>query len=160
MFCRALCLAFLSGSVVKNPSANAGDACSILGWDDPLQEEMGTHSSILALKIPWTEVWITTVPGGCKELGMTSNWAWTHDSFQHLCLFAWSSIILVSICCCSVAQSCLTLCNTKECSTPGFPVHHQFSELAQTHLHWVGDAIQLSHSLSSPSSPALNLSQD
>ena len=104
------------------------------------------------------EVWITTVPGGCKELGMTGNWAWTHDSFQHLCLFAWSSIILVPICCCSVAQSCLTLCNTKECSTPGFPVHHQFSEPAQTHLHWVGDAIQLSHSLSSPSS-ALNLSQ-
>ena len=44
-------------------------------------------------------------------------------------------------------------------STPGFPVHHQLSELAQTHVHRVGDAIQPSHPLSSPSPPALNLSQ-
>ena len=105
------------------------------------------------------EVWRATVPGGCKELHTTSDWAWTHDSFQHLCLFAWASIILVSIWCCSVVQSCLTLCSTKDCSTPGFPVHHQFPEPARTHLHWVGDAIQPSHSLSSPSPPALNLSQ-
>ena len=105
------------------------------------------------------EVWRATVPGGCKELGTTSNWAPTHDSFQHLCLFAWSSIILVSICCYSLAQSCLTLCNTKECSTPGFPVHHQFPEPAQTHLHWVSDATQPPHSLSPPSPLALNLSQ-
>ena len=41
--------------MVKKPPANAGDACSILGWDDPLEEEMDTHYSILALKIPWTE---------------------------------------------------------------------------------------------------------
>ena len=46
-----------------------------------------------------------------------------------------------------------------DCSTPGFPVHHQLPELAQTHVHWVGDAIQPSHSLSPPSPPALNLSQ-
>ena len=45
------------------------------------------------------------------------------------------------------------------CSTPGFPVHHQLSELTQTHVHWVGDAIQPSHLLSSPSPPAFNLSQ-
>ena len=52
-------------------------------------------------------------------------------------------------CCChSVAKSRLTLCNPMDYSTPGFPVHHQLPELAQTHVHRVGDAIQLSHPLS------------
>ena len=59
----------------------------------------------------------------------------------------------------SVAQSCPTLCDPMNCSTPGFPVHHQLPELTQTHVHLVGDAIQLSHPLSSPSPPAFNLSQ-
>ena len=54
---------------------------------------------------------------------------------------------------------CPTLCNPMDCSRPGFPVHHQLPELTQTHVHWVGDTIQLSHLLSSPSPPALNLSQ-
>ena len=51
----------------------------------------------------------------------------------------------------SVAQSCLAFCNPMDCSTPDFPVHHHLLELAQTHVRWVGDAIQLSHPLSSPS---------
>ena len=59
----------------------------------------------------------------------------------------------------SVTQSCLTLCNPMECSMPGFRVHHQLLEPTQTHVHPVGDAIQPSHPLSSPSPPALNLSQ-
>ena len=59
----------------------------------------------------------------------------------------------------SVAQSCLTLCDLMDCSTPDLPVHHQLPELTQTHVHWVSDAIQLSHPLSSPSPPAFNLSQ-
>ena len=59
----------------------------------------------------------------------------------------------------SVTQSCLTLCNPMECSTPGFPVHHQLPELTQTHVHQVSDAIQPSHPLSSPYPPAFNLSQ-
>ena len=63
-------------------------------------------------------------------------------------------------CCCSVAKSCPTLCYFMNCSTPGFPVLHYLSEFAQTHVHWVGDAIQPSHPLSSPSPPALNLSQN
>ena len=57
-----------------------------------------------------------------------------------------------------MAQSCPTLCNPMDCSMPGFPVHHQLSGLAQSHVHRVGNAIQPSHPLSSPS-PALNLSQ-
>ena len=62
-------------------------------------------------------------------------------------------------CCCSVSQLCLTLCDPIDCSTPGFPVLHHLSELVQTHIHWVGDAIQPSHSLSSPSPPTFNPSQ-
>ena len=60
---------------------------------------------------------------------------------------------------CSVTQSCPTLCDPMDCSTPGLPVHHQFPELSQTRVHWVGDAIQPSHPLLSPSPPAFNLSQ-
>ena len=59
----------------------------------------------------------------------------------------------------SVAQFCRTLCDPMNCSTSGLPVHHQLPEPTQTHVHWVGDAIQLSHPLLSPSPPALNLPQ-
>ena len=59
----------------------------------------------------------------------------------------------------SVARSCLTLCDPMDCSTPGFPVHHQLPEFTQTHVYQVGDAIQPSHPLTSPSPPAFNLSQ-
>ena len=59
----------------------------------------------------------------------------------------------------SVAQSCPILCHPIDCSTPGFPVHHQLPKLAQTHIHHVSDATQPSHPLSSPSPPAFNLSQ-
>ena len=59
----------------------------------------------------------------------------------------------------SVAQSCLTLCNSMNCSTPGLHVHHQFLEFTQTHVHLVGDAIQPSHHLLSPSPRAFNLSE-
>ena len=54
----------------------------------------------------------------------------------------------------SVTQSCPTLCHLMNHSTPGLPVHHQLPEFTQTHVHWVGDAIQPSHPLSSPSPPA------
>ena len=59
----------------------------------------------------------------------------------------------------SVAQSCPTLCDPMDCSMPGFPVLHCLPEFAQTHIHWVGDAIQPSHPLLSPSPAAFNLSQ-
>ena len=60
----------------------------------------------------------------------------------------------------SVAQSCPTFCDPMNRSTPGLPVHHQLPEFTQTHVHRVGDVIQPSHPLLSPSSPALNLSQN
>ena len=56
----------------------------------------------------------------------------------------------------SVSQAYLTLCNPMDCSMPGLPVHHQLPEFTQTHVHRVSDAIQLSHPLSSPSTPAFN----
>ena len=59
----------------------------------------------------------------------------------------------------SVTQSCLTLCDPMNCSTPGLPVHHQLPESIKTHVHWVSDDIQPPHPLFSPSPPALNLSQ-
>ena len=57
----------------------------------------------------------------------------------------------------SVVQLSLTVCNPMDCSMPGFPIHHQLPELTQTHVHWVSDAIQPSHFLSSPSAPAFSL---
>ena len=62
-------------------------------------------------------------------------------------------------CCCSVPKSCLILCDPMVCSTPYFPVLHYLTEFIQTHVHWVSDAIQLSHPLSSHSLLALNFNQ-
>ena len=59
----------------------------------------------------------------------------------------------------SVTQSCPTLCDPMNCSTPGLPVHHQLPEFTETHVHQVSDAIQPSHPLSSPFPPAPNPSQ-
>ena len=62
-------------------------------------------------------------------------------------------------CCCSVAQSCPTLCDSMDCSMPGLPVPHHLLEFAQVHVHCIGDPIQPSHPLMLPSPSALNLSQ-
>ena len=67
------------------------------------------------------------------------------------CFFQFSSV---------QSLSHIWLCNPMDCSTPGFPVHRHLPEFAQTHVHWVGDAIRPSHPLSSPSPPAFNLAQD
>ena len=70
---------------------------------------------------------------------------------------AWNSHgIQMSVRFSSVIQSCLTLCDPMDCSTPVLPVHHQLLEFTQTHVHWVGGAIQPSHPLLSPSPPAFN----
>ena len=72
-----------------------------------------------------------------------------------------AGIIFKTCCCCScsVAQSCPTLCDPMDCSSPGFPVHHQLLKLAQTYVHWVNDAIQPFYPLLPTSPFALNLSQ-
>ena len=76
------------------------------------------------------------------------------------CIAMWMPLTLLNcILCRLVGQLCLTLCNLMDCSTPGFPVLHCLLEFPQTHIHWIGDAIQPSHPLSSPSPPAVSLSQ-
>ena len=93
-------------------------------------------------------------PRGCKESDMT----------EQLNLIAFRRVsgtqsVLSSEYLSLVAQSCLTLCDPMDCSTPSFSAHHQLLELSHTHVHQVGDAIQPSHLLSSPSPLAFNLSQ-
>ena len=87
--------------------------------------------------------------GGQRRL---VHWSpWVHNELDLATEQHFSSGEGVSVS--SAAQSCLTLCDPMDCSTPGFPVHHQLLEHAQTHVHRVGDAIQPSHPLSSPSPP-------
>ena len=76
-----------------------------------------------------------------------------------ICLSHLLPLVWLSLCCCSVSQSCLTLCDPMDCSMPGFPVLHHLPELAETHVPWVSVAIQ-SFPLSSRSPPAFNLSQN
>ena len=116
-----------------------------LGQEDPLEKEMATHSSILAWRIPWTEE-----PGRVQSMGSQRV---RHNRATKLSL-SLSYLNQFS----SVAQSCPTLCDPMNCSTPGLPVHHQLPEFTQTQVHRVGDAIQPSHPLLSPS-PAPNPSQ-
>ena len=86
---------------------------------------------------------------GMKELCVGGAGGWAHT------LRLWISSLQFS----SVTQSCLTLCDPMNRSTPGLPVHHQLLEFTQTHVHRVSDAIQPSHPLSSPSPPAPTPSQ-
>ena len=129
--------------MVKNSPANARDTRDIglipglgrspgVGNDNPLQYSCLENSMDRG-------AWWATIHGMAKELDMTGH---TQDisSVQSL--------------------SCVLFFATPmDGSTLGFPVHHQLLELAQTHVHRVGDAIQPSHPLSSPSPPAFNLSQ-
>ena len=78
---------------------------------------------------------------------------------RSICAMEAGNLVSVSVQFSSVAQSCLTLCDPMNHSMPGLPVHHQLPEFTQTCVHSVCDAIQPSHSLSSPSPPALNPSQ-
>ena len=104
--------------------------------------------------IVWNSVWLSTsaiVTDREMSIGsVTSGWMqWSiqRNSCESIC------------CCSSVAKSCLTLYDPMDPSTLDFPVLHYLLEFAQTHVHWVGDAIQPSHPLFPPSSPAPSLSQ-
>ena len=112
---------------------------------------MGTHCSI-AIK-----TYVTTGRGLisklCKQLTRLNTRKRTQSKSGQKTETGIFSSVQFSV------QSCLTLCNPMNHSTPGLPVHHQLPESTQTHIHWVSDAIQPSHPLSTPSPPALNLSQ-
>ena len=137
-----------------------------LGQEDPLEKEMKTHSSTLAWKIQWMEEPGGLSPWGRKLLDTTERLHFHFHFHRH-----WSEMVSVLFLTAnvwqwqirwvlvyfgaqfsSVAQLCLTLCDPMDCSTLGFPVHHQLPEPTQTHVQWVGDAIQPSHPLLSPSS--------
>ena len=107
-------------------------------------------------------VWHAAVHGIAKSWTWLSDWTGNHLFFSlPLCLFWVFCIngIIYSVQFSSVAQSCPALHDPMNCSTPGLPVHHQLPEFTQTQVHRVGDAIQPSHPLSSPSPPAPNPSQ-
>ena len=111
-------------------------------------------------------VWLFVTPWTAAQQGFLSfTVSWISLKFMSVesvmpsnCLNLCHPLLLLSQFS-SVAQSCWTLCNPMDCSTPDLPVHHQLLEFTQTHVHWVSDAIQPSHPLSSPSPPAFNLSQ-
>ena len=134
-----------------------------------------------------SELWASEHLSGSKDLGIIKQTEFTDverdqrfsqlqllwvlgglhtETYWVLCMWgtAQSTIVLrllsYSLQFSSVTQSYPTLCTPMDCSTPGFPVHHQLPELAQTHVLWVSDAIQLSHPLLSPSPPAFNVSQN
>ena len=130
------------------------------------------HTPVFLLgESPWTEE-----PGGLQSMGsqrIRHGWV-TKNTMQASVDLAWTTAVFVtnlsapslllwvefsSVQFSSVAQSCPTLCNPMNHSTPGLPVHHQLPQFTQTHIHRVGDAIQPSHPLSSPSPPAPNPSQ-
>ena len=104
-------LASLVAQVVKRVPAMRETWVRSLGGEDPLEKEMATHSSALAWKSPWTESLVATVHGVAKS--------WTRLSDFTSLLF------------CSAPQLCLTLCDSTDCSTPGFPVLHYLLEFAQ-----------------------------
>ena len=146
-----------------------------LGQEDALEKGMATHSSIFAWRIPWTEE-----PGGLQSIGsqrVEHNWVINtlYDHIQIKCFWqeyaigtlGTYSIIAQGLCwfvhcqsVSSVTQLGPTLCDPMNRSTPGLPVHHHLPEFTQTHVHWVGDAIQPSQRQRSlPASESFPMSQ-
>ena len=124
-----------------------------LSCEDPLG--MATHSSILPWRILMDRgAWWATVCGVSKSWTRLTK----HSTAQNG-IISISYVFLNSDKIRSVAQSCMTLCDPMNHSTPGLPVHHQLLEFTETHDHRVSDAIQPSHPLSSPSPLAPNPSQ-
>ena len=110
----------------------------------------------------YIQLWVSTlsVSASCKFLYFFINFLykciyiwWYHPTFY---LFFYAISVQFG----SVTQLCLTLCDPMKCSTPGLHIHHKLSEGTKTHIYLVGDAIQPSHCMSTPSPPALNRSQN
>ena len=130
----------------KEPEGRTG--LRVQDWTYRREEAYGT-AEVLRRRVSWD-------PGSRSRWGMgpveRGLWGWVGEGVE-------SRGGGKSHCCCSVTQSCPILCDPINYSKPGLPVHHQLLELAQSHAHWIGGAIQPSHPLLFPSPPAFNLSQ-
>ena len=120
---------------------------------------MAPYTIILAWKIPRTESLQGYSPCSCKKSDTIKTGTVEHNVYVEYVLIYTPIWVYMYWLFCSLAQFCPTLCNPVDCSTPDVPVHHHLQELAQTHGHWVSDAIKASHPLSSCSPPAFNLTQ-
>ena len=140
-------LGFPCDSAGKECTCNAGDLSSIPGLG---RSPGGGHGN--PLQYSGLENSMVYSPWGRKQLD-TTEWLSLHWLLEFLVCR------LTVPCCCSVAKSCLTLCDPTNCSTPGFPVLYYLLKFAQTHVHWISDVIQPSHPLSSSSPPTFSLSQ-
>ena len=134
----------------QTPPGVCSDSCPLSWWcyltsnpllsPSPLAPNLSQHQGLFQ--------WV----GSSHQVAKLLELQLQHQSFRPIFRIDFLSVS-------SVTQSCLTLCDPMNCSTPGLPVHHQLPESIQSHVHWVGDAIQPSHPLSSPSPLAPNLSQ-
>ena len=160
------CIRFFTAAPPGEPRVGLQDFEDSLTWMN-LASGFGLHPQKEFSSGPGKGIWYTKVWQSCQETQwQVKNICMTvHLIYKEL--QAWIPLQLLvntffpSTCqsVSSVAQSCPTLCNPMTRSMPGLPVHHQFLESTQTHVHWVGDAIQPSHPLSPPSPPAFNPSQ-
>ena len=140
-------MGFPGGSVGKRIHLQCRRCTGSIPGSGRSPEDIATHSSISAWRIPWTQEPGMIQPTGSQRVGHMS----THARHYIACFMFESES--------EVAQSCPTLCDPINHSTLGLPVHHQLPQFTQTHAHWISDAIQPSHPLSTPSPPAPNPSQ-
>ena len=131
--------------------------CSISAlWWDSHRGRDGSEPRPLWLCTPWLFSLPCSIRYALLSFFLGGHLRMSRPKCRHFsCSFKSTAVSKFS----SVIQLCQTLCDPMHCSTPGLPVHHQLPEFTQTHVHWVSDTIQPSHPLSSPSVPALNLSQ-
>ena len=140
-------------------------------WLSPSNIVLGEYITIYSFSFLLMDIWVgfyfSFMNNATGNILLHGCWHTYAEISQEHWLSYWDSRFLVgceinlidSVQFSSVAQSCPTLCNPMNCSTPGLPVHHQLPEFTQTHVHQVSDAIQPSQLLLSPSPPAPNPSQ-
>ena len=128
-------------------------------WDSPGKNAgVGCHFLLQCRKVKSESEATQSCPALCDPMDCNLPGSYIHGIFQTRVL-EWVAITFSSVQFSSLDHLCLALCDPMNHSTPGLPVHHQLPKFTQTHAHRVGDAIQPSHPLLSPSPPATNPSQ-